>query len=262
MKNILILGASGTVGQAIYTALSNTYHVTGTYHRQPAPGLTLWEITDLAGLDQLIQSTQPHVIISALTGDFDTQLGAHRHLAHAVAGTGAHLIYFSTANVFDGLVDRPHAELDTPRPVSLYGQFKLHCEGIVQGENTLIVRIPKVITPAVADQFIFGQPVYENIVASFISPGHIATAIKGAIENRTTGILHLSSQDFMPIPQALSCLGKTGFDTQPLTLEGYANMMGAQPADITPAADGQLYLVLASVRGGTGMTCADVLLPM
>ena len=60
---------------------------------------------------------------------------------HAVANLtrlckayGARLTYLSTDFVFDGQKG-PYLESDLPRPVNVYGRFKLHAEPLIQSEG-------------------------------------------------------------------------------------------------------------------------------
>src|SRR4029078_11148856 len=50
---------------------------------------------------------------------------AGRWLAEGCDEVGARLVQISTDYVFDGLLDRPYVESDTPSPQSVYGSSKL-----------------------------------------------------------------------------------------------------------------------------------------
>ena len=55
-----------------------------------------------------------------------------RNIAASCAEIGAILLYLSTDYVFDGSLERPYREDDSPNPVSVYGQSKLWGERHVQ----------------------------------------------------------------------------------------------------------------------------------
>ena len=67
---------------------------------------------------------------------------AVRWLAEGCDQVGARLVQISTDYVFDGLLDRPYVESDTPSPQSVYGSSKLagETEALALGPAATIVR--------------------------------------------------------------------------------------------------------------------------
>jgi dTDP-4-dehydrorhamnose reductase len=55
-----------------------------------------------------------------------------KHLALAANEYGSVLVHYSTDYVFDGNTNRPYTVIDTPHPISRYGESKLFGENIVR----------------------------------------------------------------------------------------------------------------------------------
>ncbi|NNE03041.1 MAG: dTDP-4-dehydrorhamnose reductase, partial [Eudoraea sp.] len=88
-KKILILGGSGFIGNAIYKELCNYYDTSGTYfsskngYRDNQQFLQYNMQED--DVFQLLEKVKPSVIISALRGDFASQIQAHQHIIEYVS---------------------------------------------------------------------------------------------------------------------------------------------------------------------------------
>lgn len=103
---ILVMGASGLVGNCVKDVLSKQYaDVYGTYctHQKPYAGDSHMLHFDLAldrNTDSLLHQLHPDIIISSLRGDFERQTQAHRRMAaYGQKNPSAKLIYISSLNV-------------------------------------------------------------------------------------------------------------------------------------------------------------------
>ena len=87
MNRILILGASGFIGQAIYKELCSYFDVYGTYYSNKSFAKNQHFVRydlEYDGIDEVLSKVQPTIIISALRGDFNAQIEAHIYLTEYV----------------------------------------------------------------------------------------------------------------------------------------------------------------------------------
>ena len=117
IKNILILGASGTVGTMVFEQLSRDENlkIAGTYFsaaRENTSSLIRFSVEFPNDICSILKQIRPDIVISSLRGDYNKQLIVHENAARYLMANGGRLIYLSTANVFDGVWDQPHYEAD------------------------------------------------------------------------------------------------------------------------------------------------------
>ena len=153
---ILITGAKGLVGSALaqhcLTAGDNVF----SYDHQSL------DITDYATVDSVINSQRPDAVINcAAWTDVDgcesdperaskaNALGPE-NLARAARRANAVLVTISTDYVFDGEKEGFYTQRDQPRPISIYGHYKLEGERRAQDEHarTIIVRSGYIFGPS------------------------------------------------------------------------------------------------------------------
>lgn len=144
---ILVLGSQGQVGWELARSLLPLGEVVALNRAE----------ADLANPDQLravIRLHQPSLIVNAAAYTAVDKAESEPELAFAINAVavgviaeealrcGALLIHYSTDYVFDGTLDRPYVETDTPNPQSVYGKSKLAGEQAVaaSGCDYLILR--------------------------------------------------------------------------------------------------------------------------
>ena len=105
------------------------------------------DLSDSAGLRELVRSTKPDIIINAAAYTNVDKAESEPELARAINATGpgilaeeakkinAVLLHYSTDYVFDGIKGSPYTEADTPNPLSVYGQTKLEGEQAVMASG-------------------------------------------------------------------------------------------------------------------------------
>lgn len=220
-KQILILGASGTVGTSVFRHLScnKNFKVTGTYFSaalQNSPSMIRFSVESPDDIRSILKQVQPDIVISALRGDFDRQLITHENTAKYLAANNGKMIYLSTANVFDGDCSQPHYETDPRISDSDYGQFKIQCEDLLQnylGSQAVLLRIPFVwgkTSPrlkAVKKGCETGQlDVYTDFFSNHVSDMQIARFIQWIIEEDKDGIFHVGTSDVIAYQQFMEQL--------------------------------------------------------
>jgi len=101
-------------------------------------------VTDSARVREFLCDVKPDVVLhfAAATDvdacELDPKLAEHvnvegtRNVAEACAQIDCEILYMSTSSVFGGEKDEPYDEMDTPRPVSVYGRSKLEGEAVVR----------------------------------------------------------------------------------------------------------------------------------
>jgi dTDP-4-dehydrorhamnose reductase len=203
---ILLLGASGYVGGALWSEWSVRHTVAGTCSSRPVPGLVPLDLRDREALRRLLDEGFDLVVHAAGLVDLSDaerqpelaeQLNAAsvEALRDAVRGTGTRILLLSTDNVFDGTADT-YTEDDARAPVNAYGRSKCAAEDALAGEDGhLVVRIPLVYGHSpFADRFMarFDGPRTPARTDLVCAPVYLPW-LPGALEELwdRSGVLHL-----------------------------------------------------------------------
>lgn len=214
MKNrILILGASGYLGNSLYKELQPYFDVYGTYCNDDTiskQNKVLFKFNfETDSLAPILQKTRPNIIISSLRGDASALLQLHRFIAkYLVENNNCKLLFLSTAHVFDGKFKFPSYEGDATLAESAHGKLNISLEKILQElpvDKYVILRIPTVLglnSPALIQlkQQIKHQvpvEVYPNLIISITTARKIAQQVHYIINQKKAGIFHLASSDMI-----------------------------------------------------------------
>lgn len=147
---ILLLGARGQLGRALFSALCQDY----PHWQVTALGRAECDITDPDALIGALNRHQPDVILNGAAytavdlAEAKPELAerinhqAVAFLAQEACARGALLVHFSTDYVFDGSGSDPWCEADAPSPLNVYGASKLAGERAIQAlcPDHLIIR--------------------------------------------------------------------------------------------------------------------------
>ena len=209
---ILIFGATGFLGDAIYKELNAYYKTFGTYRMetralQKNQHLFHFNIEEDDALE-IIEAVKPTIIISAIRGEFGAQIVAHLHMIDYVASHDCKLIYLSSANVFDAYSQFPSYENDKTLSLSKYGYFKIKIENQLlklPKRNYLILRMPMVFgkySPRIKEIKTFYAeklPIetFPNLIMNVSTDSKITQQIHYMINRNKCGIYHIGSNDLV-----------------------------------------------------------------
>lgn len=208
---ILILGASGFLGHAIYKELCPYFNTFGTYNTNKLfeKNQHFFEYNfEEDDIFEILNSVKPSIIISALRGDFATQFIAHKHLTEYLTNNNCKLIFLSSSNVFDAYSKYPSYEEDKTLSHSVYGHFKIKIENMLlrlPKKKVAILRLPMVFgpqSPRITEiiQHIKNKEaveVYPNLIMNVTTFSRVTQQIHYIINRKKYGIFHLGSNDLV-----------------------------------------------------------------
>ncbi|MCL5246060.1 sugar nucleotide-binding protein [Cellulophaga sp. 20_2_10] len=211
-NKILILGASGFIGNAIYKELYAFYDTYGTYCTNEKGfkdnGQFFYYNVEETDIYELLEIVKPDYIISAIRGNFAAQVLAHQHIIEYVTTHKTRLLFLSSANVFDAYSKYPSYELDKTLSLSIYGRLKIKIENMLlrlPKSKAIIVRLPMVFgnnTPRIKEIKTLlhnKEPieVFPNLVFNVTHIDKLTQQLHYIINHNKTGIFHLGSEDLV-----------------------------------------------------------------
>ena len=225
---ILILGASGFLGNVIYRELCSYFKTFGTYNT-PSNSLEKNKHFFQYNIEEddvyeILDIVKPTIIISALRGDFSAQFIAHKHLAEYVFSKQVKLLFLSSANVFDAYSKYPSYETDKTLSNSVYGHFKIKIENMLlrlPKKQVAILRLPMVFgvqSPRVLEiiqNIKEKEPIeiFPNLIMNVTTESKVTQQIHYIINRNKHGVFHLGSSDLVHhddfIKEIASTLGLT-----------------------------------------------------
>lgn len=212
-KRILILGASGFLGNALYKELLSYFDVYGTYF-SPNDFYAQNEVffkfdVEKDDVDDLLNNVRPNVIISCLKGDLGRLIGVHQQLmAYTMVTPHCRLFFISTVQVFDGKMDFPATENDKPLAISPAGKYAIAVEKIVKQlplDKYVIVRLPIVVginapiitllKETIKNKTTF--EVYPDLVINVTTDLKFSQQLHYLINQKKQGIFHIGTSDLI-----------------------------------------------------------------
>jgi len=223
---ILILGASGFIGNAIYKELCSYFRTFGTFstpNKEFEKNHHFFQYSvEKDDVVEILEIVKPTIIISALRGDFSSQVIAHSHIIEYLNAYKSKLIFLSSANVFDAYSKYPSYENDKTLSHSVYGHFKIKIENMLlrlPKRQVVILRLPMVFgaqSPRIQEIKLFlkeKEPieVFPNLIMNVTTETKVTQQIHYMINRNKSGIFHLGSDDLVHhndfIKEIISTLG-------------------------------------------------------
>ena len=228
---ILILGASGFIGNAIYKELCGYFRTFGTYNTnskdfEKNKHFFQYNVEE-DDVIEIINVIKPTIIISALRGDFSAQVIAHQHISEYIVANKCKLIFLSSANVFDAYSKYPSYENDKTLSHSVYGHFKIKIEN-------MLLRLPKMKVAILRLPMVFGAlsprvdeirlllkeklsiEVFPNLILNVTSDNKLTQQIHYIINRNKYGIFHLGSMDLVHHDDFIADIISTLGDYKPI----------------------------------------------
>lgn len=209
---ILILGASGFIGNAIYKELCSYFRTFGTYCTDDISfsnnqHFFQYNIEE-DDIFEILEGIKPTIIISSLRGDFSAQIIAHQHIVEYLVAHRCKLIFISSANVFDAYSKYPSYENDKTLSESIYGRLKIKIENMLlrlPKRKYVILRLPMVFgptSPRIEDLKTHLKEntaieVFPNLILNITTDKRLSQQIHYIINRSKTGIFHLGSKDLV-----------------------------------------------------------------
>lgn len=209
---ILILGATGFLGNALYRELCSYFKTYGTYHLsnktfESNKHFFQYRVEE-DDIFEILEAVKPSIIISCLRGDFHAQVIAHQQMAEYLLTHPCKMIFFSSANVFDGYSKYPSYEDDKTLSDSIYGHFKIKIENMflrLPKKKVVIIRLPMVFgthSPRLKEikQHIAEKTpieVFPKLIMNVTTDFKMSQQIHYIINRNKYGIFHLGSTDLV-----------------------------------------------------------------
>jgi dTDP-4-dehydrorhamnose reductase len=238
-NKILILGASGYIGNAIYKELRPYFDVYGTYFSQEhlfGENQVFYRFDgECDDIEDTLNLVEPDVIISCFSSGYTWGIKVHEQLFSYVAVTqNCKLVFISTARVFDGLLQFPTKEKDKPLALSETGKYHLSIEKLIRQlpeENYLVFRLPLVLgvnapelirlKMAIKHKATF--EVFEDLVINVTTDTHFPRHLHYLINQKKSGIFHSGSTDLVHHSDLFEEITEKLGDNTPVFMRSYAS---------------------------------------
>lgn len=209
---ILILGASGFLGQSLYKELNPYFDVFGTFKTQTSNFARNrryfeWDV-ESEPISPILKKSQPDIIITSFKGTFPAQLECYQELITYVVRHRKKIMFISTSNVFDTFTNYPSYEYDKTLSTSVYGKFLIKVENaLLRLPNAYynILRLPMVFGKTsprlkeILSLYDLNEPidVFPNVIINATTVNKFCQQVHYIINQELKGVFHLGSSDLV-----------------------------------------------------------------
>lgn len=219
-KKILIIGASGFIGNRLYTKLSqmSEYEVVGTYYKKTSDNLIKLNINATKSVESILLKIKPEIIIwsAGLKNLSITEKSKSKSMKYNYysvknvnpyieSNPATHFIFFSTDYVFKGDQGN-YIPSQNPNPITHYGTSKWEAEKFIKNHFPFysIIRTSAVIGKGSA----FFDWIYESILenkklelfTNIFSPTPIALLedeVENLLNKKKSGTYHICGNEIV-----------------------------------------------------------------
>lgn len=157
---------------------------------------------------EVLKEIKPSIVISAIRGEFNSQVIMHQHLIEYAELTKTKIIFLSSANVFDAYSKFPSYEYDKTLSESVYGRFKIKIENMLMllpKKQYTILRLPMVFgvhSPRIKEiqeklKEKKAIELFPNLIINATTDEKVTQQIHYIINRNKSGIFHLGSLDLL-----------------------------------------------------------------
>ena len=146
MEKLLLIGASGLLGNKIYQSSKNQYETYGTYnsHKPKLTNTLRLDVTEKEDVSKLLRNVKPDLVIDthALSNvdycelhpedAWKINVEGTKNVAESCKINGCKYIFISTDYVYDGYKTTTYSEKDKPHPINYYGKTKLIAVKVIE----------------------------------------------------------------------------------------------------------------------------------
>jgi len=210
-KKVLIFGGSGFLGNAMYKELNSYYDTYATFNSNTSfeQNKKFYAFNyETEPVNILLDTLKPDIIVSAVRGNFTSQVMFHFELIDWIKKSPCKLIFLSSANVFDSFTNFPSYEYDKTFSESPYGRFKIKIENAL-----LRLPISKYVIARIPMIYGYGSErinelkqlnhlkapieVFPNVVINATTISKVTQQLHYIINRNSKGVFHLGSTDLV-----------------------------------------------------------------
>ena len=236
MKNILILGGSGTIGNSLYKELAPYYNTFGTYYKNQLIKNNKFFYFNLFNnsLKSILEKIKPKLIINSLRIlDFNV-IKTQKAIVEYCNNNNCRLMLISGSNVFDAFHNYPSYEYDKTLSISKYGKLQIKLEN-------LVLKLPVAKYVIVRSAIIFGYKsprlkeiemciykkkpieIFPNTIINFSSLLRLTQQIHFIINHNLSGIFHLGSKNLISHADLIEKIINSSYFIKPIFKHIYSS---------------------------------------